>query len=359
MKIFTWYMAKRFFLPFLSGLALFSLLIFLGDMFDKMSILLKSKASLWVIVQYLWLEVPYWSIRVIPMATLMATLFALTGFVQSGEWLAAQASGFETKDFWKPLLGCAMIVTVGSFIAQETVLPVSYARAQRLWQDYIHPEWEWDKYYNIALIGGPDEFIQAKYFSVKEGSMERPIWEKIGARGIESQLDANLAKWNEASGRWIFFDGVERVTTNGKRVQKAFKEKPSDFVVPPRNLIPRTRNPDEISLREMKKYRERIAHLGISARELDVAAYAKVAYPFTNFIICGLGIPVALRLRRLSKIINFFAAFGLSFAFLWFMVIGQDLGNAGYLPPPVAAWMANIIFAGLALFLIKRFEYEG
>ena len=75
MKIFTWYMARRFFLPFLSGLALFSLLIFLGDMFDKMNVLLKSKATLWVIVQYLWLEVPYWTIKVIPMATLMATLF--------------------------------------------------------------------------------------------------------------------------------------------------------------------------------------------------------------------------------------------------------------------------------------------
>lgn len=352
-------MAKRFFLPFLSGLALFSLLIFLGDMFDKMSILLKSKASLWVIVQYLWLEVPYWSIRVIPMATLMATLFALTGFIQSGEWLAAQASGFETKDFWKPLLGCALLVTAASFLAQETVLPACYRRAQMLWKDSIHPEWEWDKYFDIALIGGPDEFISARTFIVKEGRMERPILEKIGAQGIVSQLDAKSALWDEAGGHWIFFDGVERQNEDGRTVEHPFARKVSDFVVPPRNLVPRTRNPDEMSLLEMRRYAERIAHLGVSARELKVAAYGKVAYPFTNFIICALGIPVALRLRRLSKIINFCAAFGLSFAFLWFMEIGRMLGNAGALPAPVASWMANVLFAGLALYLIRRYDYEG
>lgn len=352
MKIFTWYMAKRFFLPFLSGLALFALLIFLGDMFDKMNVLLKSKASLWVIVQYLWLEVPYWTIRVIPMATLMATLFSLTGFIQSGEWLAAQASGFETKDFWKPLLGCAVIVTAASFVAQETVLPACYRRAQMLWRESIHPEWEWDKYFDITLIGGPDEFIQAKEFRVKDGFMERPILEKLGPRGIEDQLDASKASWDAASGRWVFFDGVERRSGH----EESFKQKVSDLAVAPRNLIPRTRSPDEMSLREMRAYSDRIAHLGISPRELEVAAYGKVAYPFTNFIICALGIPVALRLRRLSKVINFCAAFGLSFAFLWFMEIGRMLGNAGAVSPVVAAWLANVMFSGLALYLIRRYS---
>jgi lipopolysaccharide export system permease protein len=352
-------MARRFFLPFLSGLALFALLIFLGDMFDKMSILLKSKATMWVIIQYLWLEVPYWTIRVIPMATLMATLFSLTGFIQSGEWLAAQASGFETKDFWKPLLGCALVVTFGSFLAQETVLPACYARAQFLWKDSIHPEWEWDKFFDITLIGGPDEFIQAKTFIVKDGAMERPILERIGPTGtVVNQLDADKALWKEGPGRWLFLDGVERVTENGRTTETAFKEKMSDLAVPPRNLMPRTRNPDEMSLREIKSYEERVAHLGVSPRELEVAAAGKLAYPFTNFVICALGIPVALRLRRLSKIINFCAAFGLSFAFLWFMEIGRMLGNAGQLPAPVAAWLANVLFAGIALLMIRRYETE-
>ncbi len=321
-------------------------------MFDKMNVLLKSKATLWVIVQYLWLEVPYWTIRVIPMATLMATLFSLTGFIQSGEWLAAQASGFETRDFWKPLLGCALLVTTASFLAQETVLPACYRRAQFLWREKIHPEWEWDKYLDITLIGGPDQFISAKVFIPKDGRMERPILERVGPAGIAVQFDAKRARWDESRQRWIFFDGVERRYNQGQLAEESFTERASDLTVAPRNLIPRARNPDEMSLREMSRYAEHLAHLGISGRQLRVAAYAKFAYPFTNLIICALGIPVALRLRRLSKVINFFAAFALSCGYLWFMEIGRMLGNAGDLPAPIAAWSANVAFAGLAAYLI-------
>ena len=84
-----------------------------------------------------------------------------------------------------------------SFAAQETVLPACYRRAQRLWQDRIHPEWEWDKYFDIVLVGGPGEFLSAHIFLPKDGRMERAILEKTGPNGLERQLDAKEARWEE------------------------------------------------------------------------------------------------------------------------------------------------------------------
>jgi lipopolysaccharide export system permease protein len=356
MKIFTRYMARRFFEPFLVGLALFALLIFLGDMFDKMGHLVKSKAGLGTILLYLWLEVPYWTIRVIPMATLLATLIALTGFIQSGEWIAVQSCGFETSDFWKPLLWCSLFVTAVSFAAQETALPACYERSQRLWREKINPEWEWDIYQNIALIGGPGEFIQAKTFTIKEGKLLRPLLERLGDAGVQYQLDAQEARWDETAGRWVFYKGVERVFEGGKVREAAFEQKASTLTVPPRGLVPRTRNPDEMSLREMKEYATRIAHLGVSGRQLRVAAYTKIASPFTNLVICALGIPIALRLRRAGKLATFCASLGLSFLFLWVSEVGKALGNSGSLSPLVSAWAPNGVFGLAAAFLLRRPE---
>lgn len=356
MKLFTLYMARRFFGPFAAGLALFSLLIFLGDFFDKIGYLVKSKAGIVLILQYLWLEVPYWTIRVIPMATLLATLIALTGFIQSGEWIAVQAAGFETKDFWKPLLWCAVLVTVMSFLAQETVLPACYRRSRELWRDRIHPEWEWDKYEDIALTGGPGQFIQAKMFLPKDGRMERPLLERVGEEGVELQLDARLALWDAAAARWVFQDGVERTFAAGSVKETPFARRESDLTVPPRSLIPRTRNPDEMSLREIREYARSIASLGVSARELRVAQFMKLAYPFTNIVICALGIPIALRMRRAGKGSTFFAALVVSFLFLWVMELGRALGNSGALAPSVAAWAANVVFGGLAVGLLHKAE---
>lgn len=355
MKIFSWYMTKRFFKPFAFGLGVFALLVFLGDMFDHMNALAKSKATMLVVLQYLWLEVPYWTIRVIPMATLLATLYAITGFVQSGEWIAAQASGFESKYFWRPVLYCSLVITVLSFAAQETILPLCYKRARMLWQEKIHPEWEWDKYFDIALIGGPGQFITAKMFVPNDGRMERPLLEKVGKEGVERQLDAREARWDGA--KWVFFDGVEREFAPGKLVQKPFKQQDSELTVPPRNLIPRASNPDEMSYRELKQYSERVAHLGIPPRQFEIAVDAKLAAPFTNFVICALGIPIALRLQRSSKIINFCAALGLSSVYLFVSEIGKTLGGGGQLAPLVAAWLPNFLFGAVAFYLIRLWGY--
>ncbi len=354
--IFTRYMAGRFFKPFVFGLALFSLLIFLGDMFDKMNYLIKSSAPLGVILVYLWLEVPYWTIRVFPMATLLATLVALTGFVQSGEWIAVQSCGLRTRDFWRPLLACAFAVALLAFAAQETILPVCYRRARRIWQDRIHPEWQWEIFSDISLIGAPGEFIETRLFVPAKGTLDRPVLERIGPSGVEYQLDAKGAAWDKAQGRWIFHDGVERTfTPNGMR-QEPFKTKVSDLVVPPLSLIPRTQEPDEMSLRELRELLRRSAHLGISQRELRLAISNKLAYPFTNFVICALGIPIALRLRRSAKIISFCVALGLSFLYLWFMEIGRALGMGGGMPPVLAAWTANLVFGALAIYLIRQYD---
>lgn len=356
MTIFARYMAGRFIKPFLFGLALFSLLIFLGDMFDKMGRLMKSQASIGVILAYLWLEVPYWAVRVVPMATLLATLVALTGFVQSGEWIAVQASGFRTRDFFRPVLLCALGVTALAFAAQETVLPMCWRRARRLWQDRIDPQWQRDVFSDVALMGAPNEFLNARLFIPGEGRMERPVLERLGRRGVEYQLDAKSARWNEQKKLWVFYDAFEREFPEGKLVQRKHAEIDSGLSVPPRSLVPRKTDPDEMSLRELRAFAESVQRLGVSQRVFQLAAANKIAYPFTNFIMAALGIPIALRLRRSPKVVSFFVALAVSFLFLWVIEIGRALGMSGAMPPYLAAWIANLSFGGLAIWLIRKYE---
>ena len=356
MTIYTRYMVGRFIRPFLFGLGMFAVLIFLGDTFDKMNPIMRSQAPLHTILECLWLGVPYWAVRVIPMATLLATLVAVGGFVQSGEWLASQSCGLETRRFWLPVLGCALAVSVLAFAAQETVMPVAWARSRKLWREKVHPEWEWTKYQNVALLGGPDQFVQAWQFFPKEGKLERPILETMGASGVDRQLDAKHAFWDSARHRWIFHDGVERTFGARGVVEASFETKVSELETPPLDLVPRATSPDELTMREALAYSRRVGRFGGSPREYEVAAMAKLSYPFTNLIICALGIPIALRLRKSSRVVSFVTALALSFVFLWTMEMGRTLGVSGRLPPLAAAWMANAGFGALALVLIRRWD---
>lgn len=356
MTIFTRHMIGRFLKPFAYGLGLFAVLIFLGDTFDKMNYIVKSRAPLHVIFECLWLGVPYWAVRVIPMATLLATLVAMSGFVQSGEWLATQSCGLETRRFWAPILWASLGVAVVAFAAQETVMPAAWARSRRLWHEQVHPEPEWRMYNDVVFALDDRLFVQCSLFLPQDGRMERPVLETLGPRGVVSQLDARYAVWDGRAARWVFKEGVERSFGAEGTVEKPFKEAVSPLDSPPDELIPRPIDPDQMSLREVRSYARRVGRFGGSPREYEVAAQAKMAYPLANVVVCALGIPIALRLRRSSRVISFCAALALSFGYLWCMEVARAMGVGGTLPPWAAAWAADAGFGAAALVLIRRWD---
>ncbi|MFH1725098.1 MAG: LptF/LptG family permease [Elusimicrobiota bacterium] len=356
MRIFSRYLALRFLGPFLFGLGAFALLAFLGDLFDKMNRIATSPASLAVIAEYLLLQVPYWAVRVLPMATLLATLFTVTAFVRSGEYVAVQAAGFESGRFFRPLLVLSLAVGLVSFVAQETLLPACFSRAQRLWRERVHPVWEWDKYFDAILVPSSDRFVSTKLFVVKAGTLERPVMDDYGRRMLVRQVDAETARWDPVKALWVFEKGVVREfdETGALSSVRPFRTLDSDLRTPPRKMVPLQKNPDEMSILETAAEIRRLEELGRSSRRMRTALHQKTAYPFTNLILCAMGIPIALRLRWARRTVAFTAALVLSFLYLWFMEIGWMLGKAGRMPPVAAAWLPNLGFGALAAWLYKK-----
>ena len=354
MNLLVRYALRRFLAPFFFGLGVFALVVFLGDFFDKMNQILGTKASLWAVAEYLLLSMPYWAIRVVPMATLLATIFAVTGFMRSGEFIGVQSSGVRPLDFFRPLLRASLAVAAGAFLLQETLLPACFGRAQVLWRERIHPEWEWNKYHDVILVGGPDQFVTTKLFWVREGMMERPVLDYYGQSGVARQIDAKEARWSAESSQWIFKDGVERFYRAGRvESEMPFKTLASGLTAPPKDLMPRMKNPEEMSLRELGRELRRARSLGEPQHPLKTAMQTKLAYPITNIVLCALGLPIALRLGRASRPASFGAALAVSFLYLWLIETGRSLGDAGRLAPATAAWLPHILFGGAALWMSR------
>lgn len=356
MMILHRYVALRFLKPFLFGIGIFAILIFLVDVFDKMPRLVKSQAPLAVIIEYLWLEVPYWTVKTIPMATLLATLFAVAGFVRSGEWIAVQSAGFDGAVLIRPLLAMGALVTALSFAAQETVLPACHGRAQALWRDQIHPEWEWDIYQDTLLVARPGVFITTPLFKVKDGLLASPVVDYFKDDRVARQVAAHEGRWDPAAGRWVFRNGAQRVLGPGGRpaAEEAFETLVTDIDAGPRELVPRSQNPEEMSLLQTRRHLQELRLYGGSSREAWTAFHAKIAYPFSNLILCALGIPLALSLRQAGRALSFAGALAVCFVYLWFIEMGRAMGQAGRLHPALASWLPNTVFGLLAASFYRR-----
>ena len=64
--------------------------------------------------------------------------------------------------------------------------------------------------------------------------------------------------------------------------------------------------------------------------------------------ILGLMALLLVRLRE-NVYVNIAAGMGIAFAYYVALVLGVTAGEKGIIPPAAGAWLANVLFAGLAL----------
>ena len=89
-------------------------------------------------------------------------------------------------------------------------------------------------------------------------------------------------------------------------------------------------------------------------RGLKVDLHSKIAFPFITFIVMLIGAPLAMRTGRASAMVG--VGTSLFVVVLYYTVhsVCMAMGKGGHLPPPLAAWFGNIIFAAVGIYLIKN-----
>jgi lipopolysaccharide export system permease protein len=85
-----------------------------------------------------------------------------------------------------------------------------------------------------------------------------------------------------------------------------------------------------------------------------VERYERMAYPFAVIILTIIGVIVSSRKTREGAGLQIAVGFALAFIYVMLIMVSRSIGKNGELPPLVAAWMPNILFALIGLLLYKR-----
>ena len=107
---------------------------------------------------------------------------------------------------------------------------------------------------------------------------------------------------------------------------------------------------EEMSVKELYRYILDVEGEGYDATPYRVDLQAKFALPLACMIVSIIGAGVTLRkTTREGLALNI--VFGMVAVFLYWIAQGfcSSLGYGGVLPPFIAAWLSNFIFACLAL----------
>lgn len=356
-KIFFRYIARSFWGPFGFGLAVFCLLLLFGTLFDKLGDFTSRGAGPGLFARYLFYQAPYFIVKMAPLATLLAVLSALGGMMSRGEWKAGLAGGWRPFDMLKPLLACALLAGAVQFLLQETAAPGFYMRSKSLLAEEVrgHDDWQNLLRSDVAFSAGEETFVTARTFNGHTGVMQGVIANIYRDGRLWRELNAATAHWQAGSRRWDFRDGVMLEYRAGDKPSfSRFASHLSGISADPKDLLLEKLVPDGISIAGLLRRLRLLEAAGSPSTEEHTLLWVKLAAPLANPAMALIGAAMVLLGRQGSRSMSFGASVALGFFFWAVIIMSQEAGNAGLIPPAAAGLAPAVVFGAASLWGLRR-----
>ncbi len=364
MRILDKYIVKNFLTAFFYCLVLFISIYIIIDLFEHLDEILKHSVPILILQEYYLSMIPFIIMYTSPLASLIASIYAIGIMNKHDELTAMRAAGINIFRIFAPFVCMGLIISITVFAISDRLLPLGMKNAQFIKTNYFERNKQ-DKatnkkmINNIALYGKDNRLIFIKALDPNDDT----------ARGITIlRQDKNghvTQKTNAAGGRWtgttwvlsnvLIYELDDRGLIKGKPL--FFKEKELD-IENPQGLISKGTDYEFMSFRHLRAYIGNFANASPDIRrQLTVDLHQKVSFPFTSLVLIIIGVAFAVKTRRRGKAAAI-AGMGMSLVigFIYYTVMGISLafGKAGLLPGALSAYLANIIFGTIGIMSIKN-----
>ncbi len=358
MSLLTRYLVREFLRLFSLCLAGGVVLYLVIDLFDRINIFIRYGADIKWVVLFLLYKVPLMVYQIVPATMMLAVLLTLGLMSRSNEVLALRTSGIPVSRIAAPFVGISLVVSLGAFLLNEFVVSPAYQRSEYIRRILIEGQTPFSMMVRDRIwFRGEEGFYKIASFLPARKELQGVTWFTVARPfQLSRRIDAARATWE--GDHWIFHDVVERAFREGEMVDIARAErKRIDLAETPKDFEVLRTETDEMPLRKLIPYIRKIESEGYDSTPYRVDLQVKISYPVLNIITAFLAIPFALRLPRVGGLA---AAAGtsliLGFTYWILFAVVVSIGRTGMLPPLVAAWAANILYASLGIYLLLRVE---
>ncbi|MGB2705484.1 MAG: LptF/LptG family permease [Candidatus Omnitrophota bacterium] len=363
MVIIEKYVFRGFIGLFLLCLLLLWALYIVGDIFGFLDEILKegiSAASLGAFYYYL---TPFILTQIIPISTLIASVYLLGNLNKDNEITAMRASGIGVWEILRPILAAAFIISLSVFIINDRILPNAMRKANRIRYEKLDVAKRGKagtiNVYNVAIYGRGDKIIFARRFDIQKKVLEDIVIHQHDTKqDLILKISAKSIYWTKKE-NWRGEDVVIYKTDNsGRFIGEPIVAKEMDLPIieTPTDFINNQWKPEFMSYNRLRSYMEVFATSSKRTyRRLLVDLNYKIAFPFACIMTILISAPFVLSAHRGKALLGMAKGIIIALLYIPVMAVGLALGKGGMLPPVLAAWFSNIIFAGLGIYFLSKY----
>jgi len=351
MKILNRYLIKTYLTATTTCLLAFVSIYFVVDFLERFRKFSRAGASGSSIFLYFICKTPEIISQTTPMAVLMGTILAIGTLTKNSEITAMRSSGVSLFQIGKPILATAAVISLALLFMQEFVIPAANEKMRYIDQVVVQKKGDAAFFRQDNIWHRDDNLIlQAKIFNPETSTLKGvTIWEIDKEVKPVSRIDA--ASGRPVQGGWLLSDVTRRNFIGSGEVDSSTTD---SFLckldLATEDLKMAALSAEQMGFTALSRYCKTISDNGYDATRYLTLLHSKISLPFAALVMAFLGIPFSLRDGRSGGMgVGIGFSIGIGFSYFIINALLLSLGQAGALEPMLAAWTANILFAGAGL----------
>ena len=290
----------------------------------------------------------------VPVAALIATIFTVNNMTRHSEVAAAKAGGISFYRLYAALPILGVILTVVGLGLTELIPVGNRLRAEALGEATVSRGLGRSNFVYRDLDG---RTFSIRRLDVSDGRISGITVEREGNEPeIPSvHIFAPEARYDSARG-WTIRDGYFRLMA-GPDVERTFEFaelRTRGFDEAPQQLLDRQKDPDQMRYMELGQLIEILLRSGAEPLDLMVERAQKIAIPVAALVIILFAAPLANSSPRGGAAYGVGVSLGITIVYLMLFKVAGAAGSTGAIPPRLAAWTPNVLFAIASVVLIRR-----
>ena len=310
------------------------------------------------VFQYLLLKVPQTLNMTLPVGVTLAGSLAISRLSRESELTAMRAAGISIKRVLVPFIFVGVAVSLLSFYLAEFVTPKTEARASETMRKIFASAEAVDLRSNVLLKLNNGEY-HASLGTVRKNDRGQVAIEDIlvfqkPKRGEDWVVQAPNAVYDD--GLLQLFD-AKAIKMSGDQTQFYY---PKVWEVNLRISLDDffgVKAPESMSITELRKSMSEWAAEGQDLRAVEVVYHNKMAVPAACVVFSLFAPVIALYFARGGAFMGVLVAIIVVFLYynIWILT-SQVLSKGWILPPVVGAWLPNVLFTLVGVYLLWRAE---
>ncbi|MBN2274504.1 MAG: LptF/LptG family permease [Bacteroidales bacterium] len=355
MLIIDRYIIRKFLSTFFFSIALIMAIAVVFDFSEKIDDFLESKAPLnKVIFEYYLNFIPYFASLFSHLFTFIAVIYFTSRMAYNTEFIAILSNGVSFNRILYPYFIAASIITIFSFTLNNFIIPHASAKKLAFEEQYYHRSPRVFNERNIHKQIRPGIYIYLENFNTYNNSGRKFSMEKFENGELVSKLLSREIRWDSTTRKWRIRDylirdyqGEKQIITSGRSIDTTLNITPEEF-------RRRENAVEAMNLPELNRFIKTQRMQGApNLDELLIEKHKRFSFPFSTFILTLIGVSVSS--RKVKGGIGMQIGIGLliSFSYILFLQFSAQFAISGAFSPFIAAWIPNVLFAIIAIFLYR------